>query len=257
MTVFKKISSILLVLSAVIFIASCNKDEDSNGIGIKNGFNYSKGPGQSAQDYVNGSKYKSVTVEILHMASAKPTAASVDNLKSFLETFLDKNSIRFIYTSIPNGDKSTYSFDEIRAMELEHRTVFNSGDNLSACLFFVNADFSGNSGNGSVLGVAYNNTSMAVFEKTLKDNTGGIFQPSLSTVETTVMEHEFGHLMGLVNNGAPLQSDHHDSANGAHCDVQSCLMYYAVEGSDFLTNLQGGNVPQLDSQCQADLDALR
>lgn len=257
MTVFKKISSILLVFSTLIFISSCNKDNDSNGIGVKNGFNYSKGPGQSAQDYVNDSKFKSVTVEILHMESAKPTANAVSNLKSFLENFLDKTTIGFVYTSIPDGSKSSYSFDEIRGMELEHRTVFNSGDNLSACLFFVDADFSGNGENGSVLGVAYNNTSMAVFEKTLKDNTGGIFQPSLSTVETTVMEHEFGHIMGLVNNGAPLQSDHHDSANGAHCDVQSCLMYFAVEGSDFLTNLQGGNVPQLDAQCQADLNALR
>jgi hypothetical protein len=90
---------------------------------------------------------------------------------------------------------------------------------------------------------------------TIANNSGGFSQPSRETVETTVLQHEFGHILGLVGNGTPTVQDHQDEANGAHCDVDTCLMYFAVRTSDFVNNLMGGNVPELDSQCIQDLQA--
>lgn len=257
MKVLSKISVVFFALSLVFTYSGCTRDENDDEIGVKNGFNYGKAPGVNAQDYVSGNVYSSLNVQILYMPSAKPTTAALDNLESFLEDFLDKENITLVLSEIKSNGQGTYSIDDIRRIEKENRKVFNSGDAFSASMLFVDGDFSENSDNGSVLGVAYNNTSMAVFEKTLQDNAGGLFQPSLSTVETTVMNHEFGHLMGLVNNGAPLTSDHHDSERGAHCTENDCLMYFAVEGSDFITNLRGGNIPTLDAQCQSDLNSLR
>ncbi len=81
-------------------------------------------------------------------------------------------------------------------------------------------------------------------------------EPSRAVLETTVLNHELGHILGLTNLGAPLQSPHEDSEHPKHCDVQSCLMYFAAEtGAGIMGMVIGGSVPQLDPQCIADLQA--
>lgn len=84
---------------------------------------------------------------------------------------------------------------------------------------------------------------------------GGIGEPSQSVVEQTVTKHEVGHLLGLVDNGTPMQNDHKDEDWGAHCDIDECLMYYAIT-RDFLGDfLLGGSVPEFDEFCIEDLQA--
>ena len=106
-----------------------------------------------------------------------------------------------------------------------------------------------------MLGVAYASTSMCIFEETIIDNTGGLGQASRADVEEGVLKHEFGHILGLVNLGTALQTQHEDGQHAKHCNVQDCLMYYAIETGDFFASLLGGGVPELDAQCIADLRA--
>ncbi len=82
---------------------------------------------------------------------------------------------------------------------------------------------------------------------------GGLAQPSRAAAETAVINHEFGHLLGLVNNGTPMIGDHQDEPHGKHCDNSKCLMYYAAETSDLLANLLTGAVPGLCVNCENDL----
>jgi hypothetical protein len=75
-------------------------------------------------------------------------------------------------------------------------------------------------------------------------------------LEATVLNHEFAHLLGLVNNGTPMQTDHQDEAHGHHCDNEDYLMYWTVETSDALSNLIGNsNPPPLGTDCQTDIEA--
>jgi hypothetical protein len=69
------------------------------------------------------------------------------------------------------------------------------------------------------------------------------------------LNHEFGHLFGLVDLGSPMQVNHKDAANGNHCNVNNCLMYYGAETTDILGFLLTGNVPSLDVNCQNDIRA--
>ena len=121
--------------------------------------------------------------------------------------------------------------------------------------FFADADYAGNSGDAKVLGVAYGSSSMAIFEKIVQDYSGGLTQPAVTTLESTVIHHEFAHILGLVNNGTAMQAAHQDEAHGRHCNNKGCLMYYAAETTDIVGLLTGGNVPQLDASCIADLQA--
>jgi len=106
-----------------------------------------------------------------------------------------------------------------------------------------------------VLGVAYKNTSAALFGKKLHDNSGGIGQPGRTKLVATVAEHEMGHLLGLVNLGSPMQTGHQDTAHGSHCSNSNCLMYYASETSDIFGFLITGSIPAFDANCRADLRA--
>jgi hypothetical protein len=51
-----------------------------------------------------------------------------------------------------------------------------------------------------------------------------------------------------------MQTQHEDTENPKHCNVEECLMYYAATTGPNLMNL-GGTIPQLDTHCIADLQA--
>ena len=72
-------------------------------------------------------------------------------------------------------------------------------------------------------------------------------------LESAVLMHEFGHVLGLVNNGTPMTQNH--EGESGHCDNEDCLMFYAAETGDMLAILGGGSIPTLDEQCLDDLQA--
>lgn len=211
----------------------------------------------TTNDLLSAAKYESLVVEIQYFPGHAPTASAVTNLENFLEARLNKpGGISITQTEIASSAKSAYSADDIRAIEKANRKQSAVDKTVSAYFLFVDADYAGNSGSSKVLGIAYAPTSMAIFEKTVKDYSGGVGEPAESTLESTVILHEFGHILGLVNNGTTPQSTHQDTAHGKHCTNEDCLMYYTAETSDVIANLlTGGGVPQLDAACIADLKA--
>jgi hypothetical protein len=62
-------------------------------------------------------------------------------------------------------------------------------------------------------------------------------------------------LLGLTNLGTPMQTNHEDASHPKHCNNEDCLMYWQADGSGLLGMMVGGNVPQLDANCLADLQA--
>jgi hypothetical protein len=65
-------------------------------------------------------------------------------------------------------------------------------------------------------------------------------------------------LFGLVNidgSGTDMQTEHQDEQNGHHCDNENCLMYYAMERSDLISQFFDESVAELDANCIADLQA--
>ena len=240
----------VLTLSFLVVATGCESDDDGNGGLLPAGNNI------KPVDFLSGKQYDALLVELQYMPGMRPNAESRDNLKEFLSTLLHKpGGIVFMEKEIPSGNRDNYSLDQIRNLEDEHREFAPGDDELASYMIFLDAPFSGNSGDSNVLGVAYRPTSTAFFESTIQSFSGGPFQPSETTLETTVMNHEFGHLLGLVNNGTPMTTDHQDEVHGAHCDVEDCLMYFSAETSDNLANLMGGQIPVLDSQCRDDLKA--
>lgn len=213
--------------------------------------------GSSSNDLLSDSKYKKIILEIAYIEGFEPLEATKNKLKDFInERMFKPNGIEIVTKSIPETGSNQYSINDIVALENEHRTKYNTEETIAVWLFFVNGESSNNTSSGSVLGTAYYNTSFVIFEETIREFSNSAFEPERSLLEATVVNHEFGHLLGLTNLGANLQSDHEDSDHPKHCNVETCLMYWSAETSQGIGNLfSSGQVAELDAQCKADLQA--
>jgi len=249
--------NILLVLT-LFFVSACSDEDkdnnnDNNDPPNHQDYHY-QSVGTSAEDMTTDESFKTIIVDLVHVEGHAPSQEALNTTEQFLSETLDKpGGISFSISTIPSPGKESYSSSDIRDIEDDYRTLKNEGDQLAIFAFYADQHYTSNE---SVLGIAYLNTSIALFSSQIESNSGGLNQPSKSLLEATVLNHEFGHLLGLVNNGTPMQTDHQDEANGHHCDNEDCLMYWSVETSDALGNLIGNdNPPPLGEECTADLQA--
>jgi hypothetical protein len=226
-----------------IFLFSCQKDEKTQG-------------NQTRNAYLSDRDYDKLIVEVETVSGSELTGATINNLMAFLEQRLNKPAgIQIMQNTISSPGKNFVSFDEIRALENSHRSHYNGGNTAAVFVLVLDAEFAENVGSAKVLGLAYGGSSICLFEKTIRNYSGGLTQPSRTTLESTVFHHEFGHTLGLVNNGSSMVRDHQDRPHGRHCNNPNCLMYYAAETSDIVGNLIGNNIPELDQNCINDLRA--
>ncbi|MDT8411867.1 MAG: membrane metalloprotease [Vicingaceae bacterium] len=235
---------IIILLAIVSFTFGCKKDDS-----LTPSTGYIK-----PADFLSNKKYKMLIVEINYVQGYMPTEEAVNNMVNFLSARLKKpKGVKVTMKSIPSPRKSSFSHSDVVYLEKMHRKHFPLGDILTAHILFLDAGYIQDTDNTKYLGMAYGATSMAIFQKTVSDYSGGITQPSNEVLETTIINHEFGHVLGLVNNGTSMQTNHQDTNHGHHCNNEQCLMYYATETTDIIGNLVGGNIPDLDQNCITDL----
>lgn len=207
-------------------------------------------------DFLSNQNYDHLDIEVIYVDGFQPTQGALDNLKNFLSARLNKaGGVTIIQNNMSSPGKSILTLDDVRKIELDKRTRSTHDRTLTASILFLDGDYTENQANSKVLGIAYGSSSMVIFEKTIHDLSGSIGQPSTLSLESTVCMHEFGHILGLTNNGTAMQTPHEDQANKGHCNNNKCLMYYLVESSDFMSQLMGSGVPSLDANCLADLKA--
>ena len=240
------------LLLFVLLLAGCSKSKDAyvNNPGASGLHN--RPVGASANEILSSSGYSSLKIEVQYMTGYPPDAAALSHLQNTLSALVNKSSgITIVTKEIPASSKTVLTLNDIVDIEKNNRTAFTSGTELAVCILYTNGNYT----DPNVLGIAYKNTSIVIFGKTIYDNSGGIGQASRTKLEATVQEHELGHLMGLVDLGSAMQADHKDAAHGNHCNNSNCLMYYASETSDILGFLITGNIPPFDANCRADLYA--
>lgn len=245
-----RVLNLTLVLFLLFIPYSCKKDSARR---IKKF--HRQEVGSSAHDILSDKDYKSISIEIIYMTGFKPTDQAVENLKQLISNVCNKpNGIRVVFKEISAQGKVSYSIDDVKALEDDNRKEYTYKKDLAVCFLFLDGPSNENQGSSMVLGQAYFNTSMVIYEKSLQDNSGGFGEPELYKLETTVINHEFGHILGLVNLGSTMYNLHEDSAHGSHCDNSSCLMYWEVETGNIFSSLIGSSpIPSFDQNCLRDL----
>jgi hypothetical protein len=261
-----KSKSLKLLLLLFATLMSCSKDSennttvfedaDGNPIEVDTSAN-KKNVGDSSNDLLSSTSFEKLVIEILYVGELDPTATTIDNFKGFLEARLNKpQGIEIILRQIDNEGQEVYSIQDLRNIEDANRSKFNDQETIAVSGLFIDGEYDQNTANGSVLGVAYRNTSFVIFEETIRQFSNQPLAPSLTTLESVVVNHEVGHLLGLVNAGTTMQTDHQDTEHGRHCTDEDCLMYWTAEtGEGLLNMLTGGSVPSLNALCLNDLQA--
>lgn len=204
--------------------------------------------GTSAHDFLSSAVYTSLQIQISYMPGYQPDDASINSLTAFLTTYLNKpGGITISEQAIAASGKDTLTLSDIVQIEKRNRTVFTAGNVITAHVLITDGSYSGN----DIFAKSYWNTSICLFGKTINKHSGGFGEITRTQLTTTLFEHEFGHLLGLVGQGTPMIVDHRDPANGAHCNNPNCLMYYSIQ----TVSTGFDTIPTFDANCLADLKA--
>lgn len=255
-----RVGRLVGLLPLLLLLGSCTDSATTPAVDLPDGpdgdaieYDHLRTPGASAGDLLSDDSFDRLIVQVQYVAGFPPDAGGLQRLEAFLNERVNKPEGVEVRVDEPLQieAQSTYSAADVRALEQEHRTEFSEGSTLAVYILYLDGEYSGGA---NVLGIAYNNTSTALFVETIRQHSGGVLQPSHAVVEETVVSHELGHLLGLVNNGSDMQSEHQDEENDRHCDNENCLMFWAVRTTDFISNLLDG-VPELDQDCIDDLRA--
>lgn len=238
----------IILLFGTLFYSGCSDNSGDSG----NSYSHTRSVGYSSNDLLS-SEFSRLEIEVDFVSGYQPSQTALNNLKSFLESRLNKpGGISIVLDDeLSSPGKSSFTTQEVYEIEKQHRDSFTDGSTLSAYFLILDAPYQ----QENVLGVAYFNTSMALFESVIRENTGGFGQPSAATVESSVLMHEFGHILGLVDTGSNMVTNHEDAEHEKHCNNENCLMYWAIQTTDLMGNLTGGSIPELDENCIQDLRA--
>ena len=249
---------VIYILLSIIIITSCKKDDSPDIIDDPFAEN-KKALGTSAEDLLSDDIYPNLVVEFVYSSFYKPSNAAVDNFRNFLMQRLNKpDGIDFVETVITDSSGAPFDIDEIKAIEEENRTRYTDGNTIAVYVFFANGKSSNDTETSVTLGTAYLNTSIVVYERTLKDIAISNSNISLSDLESTTMQHEFGHILGLVNiQDDDIHTGHEDPTYSKHCIVESCLMYFESNLKNKILERFSKNNPiaELDPLCIEDLQA--
>ncbi len=226
------IASIIMCFGLLIG-CSKNSTETEKEIPIDKSANL-LGTGDSAADILSNDRFDKLLIEVAHVTGFKPTPSAIDAFVNFIKRYTFKQDIEIVYNELESPDEETLTLQEIADLESANRTVYNSGSTLAIYIYFADAPSDDDDEDEELvtLGAVYRNTSMVIHEATVRKLAGQSAIISNADVEIATLNHEFGHLFGLVNLGSPSVNDHEGTivdANGKevgnnHCTVEGCLM---------------------------------
>lgn len=251
---FKPRLSLFAFIGMLIISSSCIRDTevDESLESIKAA---KRSPGISANEILSDIRYTGITLEIQYMEGFPPAPETIDAITAWLIPLVNKpTGIELNISSIAPVGQEKYSLQEVRDIEDDNRTAYNNGNELGMYILILDGYFDEDTDTEVSLGFAHRNTSIALLGRRIAENSNRFGRPSKEKLETTVLEHEIGHLMGLVNLGSDMVIDHEDQDHERHCDNDDCLMYWAVETNILSSSLQN-DIPLLDENCRNDLKA--
>ena len=253
---------ILIILLTIGLLLNCSKDSDdtSNG-GIDKSANL-LATGASANDILSNTKFTTLLIEAAYVDGFRPTMETMNNFEIYLRNRTFKQNIQVVYRQLPSPNEETLTLPEIADLESENRTEYNDGETLAIYIYFADAPSDSDDEDEGIatLGAVYRNTSMVIHESVVRQLANQSSLITVTDVETSTLNHEFGHLFGLVDLGSEMVNNHEDPDAENHCNVAGCLMRGELQfGGGMLGVLEkskiskGAAVPTLDPECILDL----
>jgi len=222
-------------------------------------------------DYLRADRHARLVIEVDAVPGFEPRATTARDLVLGLDGLVDKpGGIEAVLDGslAAAGSDHAWTFDELVDLARATDDLAVPGDaGKMHVLFGDGHDEAGVPGN-ETLGLAWDYTTIVVFAETVADACARVTDPEAreavcAATELWVWTHETGHLLGLVNLGVPMVTDHEDPDHPRHDVADDCVMYWANRGSAIplkvIRRLAAHATPTLgfDAACQADLAAIR
>ncbi len=256
---FHPFSSLAVILLSALFVLQCSTSTSTNDGGtpgdLPDQSSNRLSVGSSAADFIRDDEFSSLVIEIQFQGDATLLAGSIDAMIEFAQDHTTKpGGVQVLIDGpLPTGRADRYTFEELTAIEQQNRAFYNTDSALKIYFLIVDGVFDG--AEPALLGKTYYNTSAAVFLRTILDQTENEIEETVrKKLETTILKHSLGRMLGLVGNGTPMVEDHQQ--DDFYCDEHTCLMHSSmgtVEVAEYITEFD--SVPELDEQCMADLHA--
>lgn len=140
---------------------------------------------------------------------------------------------------LPAQGRDTWTPGDILALARETRNPGLSSYEAEFSVFFLNGYLdSEGTPDERIVGVSIVGAPVIAVFKDVVLSPGNPLQVSLY-VEQAALIHEFGHVMGLVDNGVPMVRDHLDTGHPSHCSSSGCVMYWLNEGASDMVRFAG------------------
>lgn len=203
-------------------------------------------------DFLTRTRYKYLVIEVISVTGRMPDLDAVSYMCGGINKYCHKDSVsviirepikQTIHDFNSYRDNLVYTTDVLYLSGLWHDTRLRyfearnfrlKSDNETLVLHIAYVDGMYYSQNRIVVGMAYNSQYIVIFKDVLSAET-----------EKSVLVHEVGHVLGLVNNGSNMVDNHEDRVHENHCRPE-CAMYWAAKNDQY---------PDFDELCQADLRA--
>lgn len=217
--------------------------------------------------------YPNLVIEVDYARGFEPSEFALDALLATLEEVTDKDRITILPpTPLPDEQRFRSDVNWVEGAIGLHEEFFDShdpssirygeGDTAYLHLMYLNGRYEGNK--SAAMGLATSRT-IFIFPSYFREKAGLLIRTANQIVpddtsqriERSVLIHEMGHMMGLVNGGAPMVRDHDDGTR--HSSNPKSVMHRGIEASlGPRTELLDNEYPyKFDHDDLADLRALQ
>jgi hypothetical protein len=184
------------------------------------------------------STVSAITVHVAYEPDAQPFTGTMQNGVPYWSIFESNIDALFLdrtiqpdvevpmtlgeMTEIPEQGHASWTPEEILDLAGQVYQVPQTSTTADFFVLFLNGLYNDQA---QVIGLSIGGSPViAVFKDVLLDSDLTMFIQIF--IEQATLVHEFGHGVGLVNNGIPMASDHEDPDHPHHCSNSECVMFW-------------------------------
>ncbi len=208
---------------------------------------------EKGQWHLNNDDYDELFIEYDYVEGYKPNTTAIYEFENVLREYTDKEDItHHMGDVIPYQDtKPVYGENDLAFLENRYRDKETKGNTLVIYVLYLDGEWK----QEDVLGLSYRGTNIVIFMEKIMTSADRSNNIGHGDIETSVLIHEWGHLIGLV--GKDYDADHEDTEYPHHCNQEAgrCVMAASVE----IKGGEGSQPPPTEfcELCQEDIEEIK